>query len=56
MRIQELKDEDIDYEIRNRECIYCLDCIDACPEKALALKFQNKEIYKGGKEWWEKVS
>jgi ferredoxin len=56
MRIQELKDEDIDYEIRDRECIYCLDCIDACPEKALILKFQNKEIYKGGKEWWEKVS
>ncbi|UCE39391.1 MAG: 4Fe-4S binding protein [Thermoplasmata archaeon] len=56
MRIQDLKDEDVDYEIRDRECIYCLDCIDACPEKALILKFQNKEIYKGGKEWWEKVS
>ncbi len=56
MRIQALKDEDIDYEIRNRECIYCLDCIDACPEKALALQFQNKDIYKGGKEWWEKVT
>jgi ferredoxin len=56
MRIQELKDEDVDYEVRNRECIYCLECIDACPEKALILRFQNKEVYKGGKEWWEKVS
>ncbi len=56
MRIQRLKDEDIDYEIRDRECIYCLECIDACPEKALELRFQNKKFYKGGKEWWEKMS
>ncbi len=55
MRIKALKDEDIDYEIRDRECIYCLECIDACPEKALELQIQNKKIYKGGKEWWEKV-
>jgi ferredoxin len=55
MRIEALKDEDVDYEIRDRECIYCLDCIDACPEKALELQFQNKKFYKGGKEWWEKV-
>jgi polyferredoxin len=56
MRIQRLKDEDVDYEIRDRECIFCLDCIDACPEKALELQMQNKKFYKGGKEWWEKVS
>lgn len=56
MRIQSLKDEDVDYEIRDRECIFCLDCIDACPEKALELQIQNKKFYKGGKEWWEKVS
>jgi ferredoxin len=56
MRIQRLKDEDVDYEIRDRECIFCLDCIDACPEKALILQFRNKDVYKGGKEWWEKVS
>lgn len=56
MRIQRLKDEDVDYEIRDRECIFCLDCIDACPEKALTLQFRNKDIYQGGKEWWEKVS
>lgn len=56
MRVKRLKDEDVDYEIRDRECTFCLDCIDACPEKALALKFHNKDIYKGGKEWWEKVT
>ncbi len=56
MRVKRLKDEDVDYEIRDRECTFCLDCIDACPEKALSLKFHNREIYKGGKEWWEKVT
>jgi ferredoxin len=54
MRIVSLMDEDVDYEIRDRECIRCLECIDACPEKALALQFQNKKIYNGGKEWWKK--
>jgi polyferredoxin len=56
MRVSRLKDEDVDYEIRDRECTFCLNCVDACPEKALTLNFQNKEIYKGGKEWWKKVT
>jgi formate hydrogenlyase subunit 6/NADH:ubiquinone oxidoreductase subunit I len=38
-------------------CIYCLECIETCPEKALTLSMGKKTIYQGGKKgWWERPS
>ncbi len=34
-------------------CTFCGDCVEACPEKALSIRFGNKELYNGGKQWWE---
>ena len=36
------------------KCKACGDCIEACPEKAITLEFANKNIYQGGREWWQK--
>jgi ferredoxin len=47
-------DEDKDTRVVDTNCTYCLDCIEACPDKALTLEFADKPIYKGGSEWWEK--
>ena len=54
MNVQKVRDEDKDSRISNIDCTLCLECIEKCPEKALTLQFANKEIYKGGKDWWTK--
>jgi len=54
MRVQKIRDEDKDSRVSDINCTFCLECVEKCPEKALTLRFAGREIYKGGREWWEK--
>ena len=50
-RVQSMADSDRTGKVGDTGCIYCLKCVKACPEKALALRFTNKEIYNGESQW-----
>ncbi|UCF09063.1 MAG: 4Fe-4S binding protein [Thermoplasmata archaeon] len=50
-RVQSVADDGKTGKVGDTGCIYCLKCVKACPEKALALKFSGKSIYKGGGLW-----
>jgi polyferredoxin len=54
MRISEIQEEDKKDRIVDMNCTFCLDCIEACPEKALNLSFASKPFYKGGRDWWKR--
>jgi polyferredoxin len=54
MRIKEIQEEDEKDRIVDMNCTFCLECIEACPEKALSLSFASKPFYKGGRDWWKK--
>jgi polyferredoxin len=56
MRISEMQKEDDKDRIVDMNCTFCLDCIEACPEKALSLSIASKPFYKGGSDWWRKES
>jgi polyferredoxin len=52
MRIQQIREEDKKDRVMDMNCTFCLECIEACPEKALSLSLANKSFYIGGKDWW----
>ncbi|UCE74233.1 MAG: 4Fe-4S binding protein [Methanomassiliicoccales archaeon] len=54
-RVQGVKESDDSGKVGDLDCIYCLKCIKACPEKALTLKLKNKEIYSGDGIWKTKT-
>jgi polyferredoxin len=54
-RVQKMRDEDKDNNVTDMNCDFCLECIEACPDKALSLNVGGKAIYRGGKkEWWNR--
>lgn len=54
MRIQQIREEDKKDRVMDLNCTFCLECIEACPEKALSLSFASKPFYKGGRDWWKR--
>jgi polyferredoxin len=52
MRVYKVKDEDKYRRVTDTNCMFCLECIESCPDKALSLSFGGKKIYHGGKSWW----
>jgi polyferredoxin len=54
MRVNRMQEEDKMDRIVDTNCTFCLDCIEACPEKALSLSLASKPFYKGGRDWWKK--
>jgi polyferredoxin len=52
-RVESIMTESEQARIGDTGCTYCGECVEACPEKALSIKFGNKELYTGGKQWWE---
>jgi polyferredoxin len=53
-RVESLMTDTEDTRIGETSCTLCGDCVEACPEKALSINFGKKELYKGGREWWDK--
>ena len=53
-RVRLVADEDEDTRVVDTNCTFCLDCVEACPEKALTVEFANKKIYQSGQDWWKR--
>jgi polyferredoxin len=53
-RVQIIRDEEKDERVTDMNCDFCLECLEACPERALSVTIGNKAIYRGGKKgWWQ---
>ncbi len=40
--------------VSDSACIFCMKCVDACPEDCLHINIGQKKIYSGGKQWSKK--
>lgn len=50
MRIERVYNEKKVSRVSDPECVYCMSCVNGCPEKALSLRFGNAPVYKGGRK------
>jgi polyferredoxin len=56
MRIREVLDEDRKERLVSSDCIFCGECVQRCPDKALTFQFMNLPIYEGGSSWYDRAS
>ena len=53
MRVCKVRDENKDERVMDTNCTLCMECISACPEKAVYATFGGKRFYQGGSDWWK---
>ncbi len=52
-RCNKVRDEATEERVSDTSCIFCMKCVDACPEDCLHIKFGSRTLYSGGKRWKE---
>ena len=55
MRIREVLDEDENERLKDGDCIFCGECVQRCPDRALTFKFGPWTIYRGGTAWYDRL-
>jgi polyferredoxin len=54
MRVSKVLNENKDERVMDTNCTLCLECVDACPEKAVYATIGTKRVYQGKwSEWWK---
>ena len=56
MRIREVLDEDKKERLGDVDCIFCGECVEKCPDRALTIKFGPFTVYKGGTFWSDRLA
>ncbi len=53
MRVDKVRVENVNDRVVDTNCTFCLECVDACPEKAVYATMGGVKVYQGGRDWWK---
>jgi len=54
MQCREPMDQDGDGRVTEQGCVFCLKCVESCPNHTLSLSVGGTSIYQGGRTWWKR--
>ncbi|UCC67521.1 MAG: 4Fe-4S binding protein [Armatimonadota bacterium] len=55
MQCRRPMDEDREGPVTELNCVFCLKCVESCPNKTLSLCAGGTPIYQGGRAWWKQA-
>jgi ferredoxin-type protein NapH len=55
-RVKEVREKDCAGRIKDAGCIFCGECVQRCPDRALRMKLGPFNLYKGGPTWFSRYT